>query len=177
MMKIELVTLAQESDGWQVEARVSGMPLEMALSLQTFMLSLVAGDFRPPPVVEVAPAPVQDAPVVEAPTAKAPKAPRKVVVHDEAPPPPPPPPPAPVEPAKSTPLVAAGDLGDAELVMRLADAPKLRDVIVLMTEAGIRGTDALVDTATRLKDRVPVLSRIGDLRERVTRAAEVLGVA
>ena len=86
------------------------------------------------------------------------------------------PPPAVDEPTVAAPLLA-GALGDTELTMRLADAPKLRDVIQRMNDAGIQGTAALVETATRIKDRVPVLSRIGDLKERITRAAEVLGVA
>jgi len=171
----EQIAIMQQDDGWSVEARVSGLSLSAALSLQTYMLALVAGPPAEAPAPEnagkhKAPDPLPGDP-------PRPRAARKAAETPPVEVAPPPPPPAPVaEVAPQKPLLD-GELGDTELAMRLADAPKLRDVLVIMGEAGVRGTDNLVSTATRIKDRVPVLARIGDLRERITRAAEVLGVA
>jgi hypothetical protein len=90
---------------------------------------------------------------------------------------------APVEPPKVEPPKAVTERPlvthdtDTELAIRLADAPNLRAVLEAMGAAGIKGTADLTATALRLKDRVPVLSRIADIPVRVARAAEVLGVA
>lgn len=183
---VDQVTLCKQDDGWSVEARVSRLTLGQALALQAYLLAIpeafdqenkprVAkrepnlrtmveearqGDAPPTPVVLTV---VNTEAVVAADPAKLEALTR--VVEEPKP-----------APAKK-PLVTAGDTADTELVMRLVDAPKLRDVLLRMSEAGIHGTDALVTTATRIKDRVPVLSRIGDLRERISRAAEVIGVA
>lgn len=186
---VDQVTLCEQDDGWSVEARVSRLTLGQALALQAYLLAIPeAPDQENKPRVAKR-EPNLRTMVEEARREDAPPTPAPSVVLDPARPPsgrtaaqvdaevaeervgwtP--------EPPAKKPLVTAGDTADTELVMRLVDAPKLRDVLLRMSEAGIHGTDALVTTATRIKDRVPVLSRIGDLRERISRAAEVIGVA
>jgi len=217
--QVERIMLEEQSDGWAVEARVSGLTLEEAAGLQAFILGVSAealGILRRMEAVEAAnPRPLAvtvnlpdfgaKAPEAKAePPAKKPRAAhrepnlRTMVAEANGTPAPqaaadvmvavdarayaeseegPPEPVEVVPPPAKKPLVADGEVGDAELVMRLADAPKLRDVLLRMGEAGVHGTGNLITVAARIKDRVPVLARIGDLRERITRAAEVLGVS
>lgn len=70
---------------------------------------------------------------------------------------------------------AAADIEVPEETMAvLVKATRIRDVLQPLIELGINTTPALVAKCEQLKAEVPVLGRIPDLADRVTRAAEVL---
>jgi hypothetical protein len=70
--------------------------------------------------------------------------------------------------------------GDAQIpdatLAEMKKATKIKDVLMPMIELGINTTKGLVEKCEELKTEIPVLSRIPDLADRVSRAAEVLGV-
>jgi hypothetical protein len=70
-----------------------------------------------------------------------------------------------------------GNGGSEGLVAALADAAKLRDVVVYLHEKhGCKSARDVLALCTSLRERVPVLARITNLDERVLRTAELLGI-
>jgi len=63
-----------------------------------------------------------------------------------------------------------------ELLAEMKKATKIKDVLQPLMDLGIETIAGLVAKCEELKPDVPVLTRIPDLKERVTRAAEVLGI-
>lgn len=130
----------------------------------------VAESPKPAPVVEAPkPAPVAEAPK-PAPVAEAPK-PAPEPVQAEAP-----------KPAKSTlvlaPTSAAPSARMATHLPTLQKARTLRDIIeVLRTTVSIAPTvDAMVSACEELKEYVPLIGKIPNVRERVLRTLEIMGL-
>jgi hypothetical protein len=58
----------------------------------------------------------------------------------------------------------------------IRNASKIRDVLNALIAGGYNTTDKLVNECLRIQPEVPILAKVPDLRERVQRAAEILGV-
>lgn len=79
--------------------------------------------------------------------------------------------------------VKLGDLavqvkeGKAQMPEELKNASKLKDVLLYFAEKrGVTNHDELVTVCEKWKDQLPVLTRIDDMKTRVTGAAKTLGI-
>lgn len=63
---------------------------------------------------------------------------------------------------------------DDEIPEEIMEAKKLRDVLRELQAQGIKDQDDLKAECKRIQARVPVLSRIGNLEDRITRTLEVM---
>jgi hypothetical protein len=70
-----------------------------------------------------------------------------------------------------TPVAATGDVATD-----LADAKKMLDVVNYFFERGIKDADAIAAECEKVKMKVPVLSRVGDMRDRVARTMVAAGI-
>lgn len=61
------------------------------------------------------------------------------------------------------------------MVEALRGANKLRDVLAVLADAGIKEQGAVIAKCEELKSQVPLLARIGNLGERISRTLEVFG--
>ena len=59
----------------------------------------------------------------------------------------------------------------------IMEAAKLRDVLLFLDKRGVHGADALVAECERLRDAVPLLSRVADLELRVRRTCKTMGLS
>jgi hypothetical protein len=82
--------------------------------------------------------------------------------------------PAPMQPIVGGQADAAPIAGDPVYLDSLQRAQKLRDVLIIMINRGIKGLDALLAECTRLKGDIPILKPINDIRGRVERTLVVL---
>jgi hypothetical protein len=65
---------------------------------------------------------------------------------------------------------------DAELIVKLAAQRKLRDALNILVGEGYKTLETIIEKATELKADVPVFDRCVDIRERVTRIGDSLGI-
>lgn len=71
---------------------------------------------------------------------------------------------------------ASSVLGEvADQVAAIKDAKRLADVIIFLQDRGVVSADAIVSECEAMRDGVPVLSRIENMRERVERTLATLG--
>lgn len=72
---------------------------------------------------------------------------------------------------------AANAAANGEVHPDIARAGKLRDVVAVLQDQGHKTIEALTVECERLKPHVALLSRIPNLKERITRTLEVMGEA
>jgi len=138
-----------------------------------------------------APAPTNGhaAPATPAPATAAPAQARRRTAHvgtgDSAVPAQPAPPapqpaqeaPGPKPPADPVPVNAPiAAKGVADIPLAVLNAPKLRDVLVYLSESGLKSADDLVKKCMEFQPHVACLTRIANLEDRVRRALEVMGL-
>lgn len=79
--------------------------------------------------------------------------------------------------------VVTDDLGEDDpwglsggaLPTELIQAKRMRDIVVFLQERGHHTEAAIAERCEKIKDQVPVLSRIPDIADRVKRTLEVMG--
>lgn len=65
--------------------------------------------------------------------------------------------------------------GDGAVPEELVTAKRMKDVLVFLQERGHHTEDSLATACEKLKERVPVLSRVENIPDRVKRTLEVMG--
>jgi len=115
------------------------------------------------PVTSAVPAEKAEPKAVEKPPAQQPKS-RKASVEETAG--------DEVAAAKST----SSGSNDKSLVTALSGAKSLRDVVTILQDSGLATGSAIADAAVGLQAELPILSRVGNLAERIKRTASALGI-
>ena len=74
----------------------------------------------------------------------------------------------------AAPPAAAPTMNEDALITSLQQAHRLKDVLNVLEDNGVKGADALVAACSKYAPHVPLLQRIGNMDERVRRAYEAL---